>query len=268
MREKTRNNFPASAVCMAFINEIPKDEHLDTTQGKPIQISGLLYYSSAHMLYPVFSRDMIHKLRDTSDRYFSEFRNYITSFEGVIGRSSDVQIMEEYLPHARVKIAYDFMIQTNNTAYSTSVPLDTNMELEVRKATNDDLQELIAIEAAYQKEEVLTPIHEFNLAVCRANQQFALLHVPVYVALYKDKIIARAQINGSGSTYEQIGGVFVYPEFRRLHAGSAVMAALMNDIHKRGKIPCLYVKKTNIPAIQLYKKLGFSTVDDFSIIYQ
>lgn len=267
MSEKTKNGFSASAACMALINAISGEEYPDTSEEKTIHVSGLLYYSSTHVLYPVFSHNIIHKLRKMSDQFFFEINNYSTLLEGVIGRSCDVQILEEYLPNTRITLLYDFMTHTTTEYDDTDVSLYSNLELEVRKATNDDLQELVAIEAAYQKEEVLTPIHQFNLAVCKANQQFALLHVPVYVALYKNKIIARAQINGTGSMYEQIGGVFVQPQYRRLHAGTAVMAALMSDIYKRGKIPCLYVKKTNIPAIRLYKKLGFSTIDEFSILY-
>lgn len=253
---------------MALINEIKNDACSDIFSGTNMHICGILYYSTAHMLYPVFSHDMVNKLGDTSNRLLREIQNFSNSIEGVIGRSSDVHTLDRYIPQARVILAYDFMIHTDSGIQETNMSLDTDVQLEVRRATIDDLQELTAIEAAYQKEEVLTPIHEFNLALCRANQKFALLHVPVYVALYQHKIVARAQINGIGSKYEQIGGVFVKSDFRRLHAGSAVMVALMNDIRSRGKVPCLYVKKTNIPAIQLYKKLGFSTLDGFSIVYQ
>lgn len=59
-----------------------------------------------------------------------------------------------------------------------------------------------------------------------------------------------------------ITNVAVHPDFRRKHIGSAVVEVLMTESRQRAGIKTftLEARKSNIPAIELYKKFGFSEV--------
>lgn len=265
-REVSNERLLYSILCKALVSDKYKFKQMKKSRrpGKPM--SALIYYSGTRTIYPVFHENSTDENTVVTLPLINEILKKDNNPQGVMGKRQDVEKIIAYLPNSRVKIYYDYMVFENNTG-ALSVLKNQHDQFVVRRATQSDLQELVDIEAEYQKEEVLTPIHEFNLSACRANQYYTLMHQPVYVVQYGGKIIARAQVNGAGKRYEQIGGVFVIPEFRNMHAGCAVMTALMEEIISRGNKPCLYVKKNNDPAQKLYKKLGFSIKDEFTIQY-
>lgn len=137
----------------------------------------------------------------------------------------------------------------------------------IRRAGASDLEALIPIAEAYEKAEVLTRLHVFDAAACRASQARSLSRLVVFVALIGGRIVARAQTNARGIGCDQVGGVFVEPEFRRRGLGRAVVSALVEDIAARGKAASLFVKKANGEARELYLSLGFATVRDYTVAY-
>ncbi|MEM3014239.1 MAG: GNAT family N-acetyltransferase [Candidatus Bathyarchaeia archaeon] len=54
-----------------------------------------------------------------------------------------------------------------------------------------------------------------------------------------------------------IRGVFTIPSLRNRGLASSVCSALIDELIKSGKTPMLWVSKDNLPALKLYKKLGF-----------
>ncbi|MGC9209332.1 MAG: GNAT family N-acetyltransferase [Nitrososphaeria archaeon] len=54
-----------------------------------------------------------------------------------------------------------------------------------------------------------------------------------------------------------IGGVVTREEFRNRGFATSVVSKLAYYIIKGGKIASLYVREDNIPAIRVYKKIGF-----------
>lgn len=136
-----------------------------------------------------------------------------------------------------------------------------------RPATASDLDSLYPLAAAYEKSEVMTPIHVFDPSACRNSQARSLSMHLVYVAIVRGRIVARAQTNARGWSTDQIGGVYVEPEYRGLGLGRGVVCALISDIASSNRRISLFVKKSNVVAQSLYKNIGFSRVTDYRVSY-
>jgi predicted GNAT family acetyltransferase len=54
-----------------------------------------------------------------------------------------------------------------------------------------------------------------------------------------------------------IRGVFTIPTSRSHGLATSVCSALVQELIKLGKVPTLWVSKDNLPALKVYKKLGF-----------
>jgi len=138
---------------------------------------------------------------------------------------------------------------------------------EYRRATMEDLDALYPLAAAYEKSEVMTAMHAFDPAACRATQAKNLKTQLVYLATVHGRVVARAQTNARGWVFDQIGGIFVDPEFRGLGLGRGVVDALVSDLAVRGRGVSLFVKKINSVARSLYLSMGFCISRDYRVSY-
>ena len=139
--------------------------------------------------------------------------------------------------------------------------------VEYRRAAIADLDALFPLAANYERTEVMTELHTFDPSLCRAIQRRSLERHIVYLASVGNRVVARAQTNAHGWTFDQIGGVYVDPEFRGLGIGRGVVSALLDDITGKGRGATLFVKKSNDIARSLYHTLGFSMIRDYRISY-
>ncbi len=185
--------------------------------------------------------------------------------EAAIGLSSHVALLERAFGwNPSLRIAYDMMALESGAPPPVSEPLPG---LVIREASAADLEALMPLAMAYDQDEVLTPLHQFNYDACKAGQVRSLSRYRVFVAVLGGHIVGRAQTNATGYAWEQLGGIYVEPEKRGLGIASIVVGALVSKILEAGKRPCLFVKKSNAPARRVYEKLGFSVLDDFSVDY-
>lgn len=136
-----------------------------------------------------------------------------------------------------------------------------------RRATIDDLEELSVLAGLYDREEVLTYLHRFDPAASKAGQLRSLKTQVVYLVRWKGRVIARAQTNARAWTRDQLGGIYVLPEFRGLGVGRAVVQALIEDRLAEGRGLCLFVKEANAPALGLYRSLGFTHESPYRVDY-
>lgn len=163
-----------------------------------------------------------------------------------------------------VSVEYDSMLLP---ASSIRPGIPPSSSVTLRRAGLGDLDALMPIAEAYERAEVLTRLHVFDPAACRASQAKALSKLTVWVAILDGKIAGRAQTNAKGLFCDQLGGVFVAPEHRGKGLGRAVVAALAADIASRGKSATLFVKKRNAAARSLYLSLGFAVERDYTVAY-
>ncbi|MDP3179716.1 MAG: GNAT family N-acetyltransferase [Spirochaetaceae bacterium] len=140
-------------------------------------------------------------------------------------------------------------------------------EILVRMSRLSDLDAIFPLQEAYEREEVLTQVHEFQPAACRAALASAIERQLVLVALRDGRIVAKAGMNARGFGVDQVGGVFTEPELRGRGIARELMIALLAEIEGQGKRAVLFVKPANAPAISLYRSLGFAEIGDFKADY-
>ena len=193
-------------------------------------------------------------------------RNYRPA--ACLGATDHVEALEAALGwQPELEVDYDAMFLSPADWKPGQSGMASSGPAEFRRATLADLDGLCPIAAEYERVEVITRLHVFDPQSCRAAQARSLARQLVYLATVSGRIVARAQTNARGWSHDQVGGVFVEPEFRGIGIGRGVMDALMADIASRGRTASLFVKKTNAVARSLYLSMGFTKARDYRISY-
>lgn len=127
---------------------------------------------------------------------------------------------------------------------------------------------LFPLQRGYELEEVMLDPGTFNRRVCRANLERLLVRHHVFAALNVDGIpLAKANTNALGITCDQVGGVYTLPDQRGRGLAFMVMTELLRDIFFRRRKACLFVKRDNRTAVDLYRRCGFYPRGEFVIFY-
>jgi len=189
------------------------------------------------------------------------------------GPASDVERFEAAAGlEPLVRVGYALMALPATRASGVAQRVGSGGPFSVRRAAAADLDALYPLQEAYEREEVLTPIHELNPAACRAALARSLEQQLVYVAEEPDgrggsRIVAKAGTNARGFRVDQVGGVYTLPERRGRGAARALMAALLGEAGASGRDVALFVKSRNAPALGLYRGLGFEELCGYRADY-
>ncbi|MDR2343467.1 MAG: GNAT family N-acetyltransferase, partial [Spirochaetaceae bacterium] len=97
--------------------------------------------------------------------------------------------------------------------------------ITLRLAERSDLDALLPLQAAYEKEEVLPAGSIFNIRGCRYNLERIIAEEKMLVAMIDKRIAARINTNAESYSRCQIGGVYVLPEYRGRGIASCITAA-------------------------------------------
>jgi ribosomal protein S18 acetylase RimI-like enzyme len=227
-------------------------------------IAGAVLCHPSRLVFPVFPEG-----RD-GDRGLALLASSFAP-ASVIGMTPDVARYESALGLApRASVAYRLMTRPDaaiSPAVPRAAPAPVYPGLSVRRAALADLDALLYLQEAYEREEVLTPIHEFNRAACRASLVRALERQIVFAAEEDGILVGKAGTNARGFGVDQVGGVYTLPERRGRGVARVLMAALLAEFESSGKKPALFVKPTNAPARALYRNLGFEDIGDYRADY-
>jgi len=80
------------------------------------------------------------------------------------------------------------------------------------------------------------------------------------------KIISKANTHGISKNYFQIGGVGTLEKYRNQGYAKQVVSKICDYYFAKGiKYGLLFTANNNLPALKLYKKIGFEPVDEFAI---
>jgi ribosomal protein S18 acetylase RimI-like enzyme len=139
--------------------------------------------------------------------------------------------------------------------------------LVLREPVSQDMDELFALHAGYQKEEVLTSRSVFNPAACRLTIEQIVRDEQVLVAELNSRLVGKVHTNALSFSRAQIGGVYVVPQYRRHGIGRYMVASFARYIRSAGMIPHLFVKKHNTTARSLYSRIGFRMIGSYRISY-
>jgi len=119
----------------------------------------------------------------------------------------------------------------------------------------------------YEIEEVLPKADMFNEDISKKLLSMTLKNQITVVAEKSGKIVAKANTNGEGFIYYQVGGVYTLPEYRNIGISTALVSYLIESIFSMEMKVSLFVKENNQAALKVYKKLGFNKIEDFQITY-
>jgi uncharacterized protein len=223
-------------------------------------LAGAVLCHPSRLVFPVFPRE--------GPEGDGDLALLCSSFSpaSIIGMAGDVARYEAALGLApRASVPYRLM--TLPKGLRATLPVRPRAGLSVRRATLDDLDALTPLQEAYEREEVLTPIHSFNGPACRASLARALERQLMYAAEEGGVIVGKAGTNARGFRVDQIGGVYTLPSRRGRGVAAALMAALLAEILAQGRRPALFAKPANAPAQALYMRLGFENIGDYRADY-
>jgi hypothetical protein len=74
----------------------------------------------------------------------------------------------------------------------------------------------------------------------------------------------RASVSAVTPDAAQVSGVYTPPERRRRGHARRALAELCARLYERSRVVCLFVNDFNLPAIALYRKLGFAPLADWA----
>jgi len=184
------------------------------------------------------------------------------------GRKADVLIMEAGMEKlgfpASEKIDFDLMcIDRQPSGFAFAGPAG----LVLRKPESADIDELAVLQAAYEKEEVLSGGRELNPAVSRMHMERIFAEEQMLVAELGGRLIGKINTNAVTFTRYQVGGVYVHPDYRGLGIARRMAGEFIAGLVAQGRGISLFVKKTNPAARMVYQNIGFEIVDSYRINY-
>ena len=251
------------SACARFINRNSFKDPVWALYGKRGGPAGLLI-SSRSTLIPVFcARKDIPAPRFLGGLFF---KKKIHSLQGL---KEEVLILENTIEKTGKKISdvidYDLMSLDNQPSLRrySSGPSD----LILRAPQLTDIDEIAALQAAYEREEVIPAGSVFSPASSRINAINIISGKQILAAQFNGKIIGKININAVSFTRYQIGGVYVHPDYRGLGIASRMTAEFTGSLISQGRGVTLFVKKSNIAAKRLYAGLGFTVKGDYRITY-
>lgn len=181
----------------------------------------------------------------------------------IMGRSDDVEVLSGIVRH-RLRARVDYLIMRQEQGRVAGSPA---ANLVLRRAQMADLESLMPLQRGYELEEVLLGGEQFDYAGARAQLRATLKGELTSLAMLDGRVVAKASTNATGVGVAQIGGVYTVPELRGRGIAQAVVGHLCDRIRDSGRIPTLFVKTGNVPAIRAYQNLGFSTEGPYRIMY-
>ena len=139
--------------------------------------------------------------------------------------------------------------------------VDTLFQIYITKMTVEDIEDVVKIEAASYGEHHWAKSSFYD----EMNNNLA----KYYCAKTSD-----GQLTAYAGTWNiidetHITTIAVNPEFRRRHIGEALITRILEDCYSsKIKYLTLEVRESNTPAIELYKKYGFSSLGTRKGYYQ
>jgi predicted GNAT family acetyltransferase len=146
-------------------------------------------------------------------------------------------------------------------------PVKTPDGLSFRRAERRDIDELLPLQAAYEKEEVLPTGAIFDIRTCRYGIERIIEKEKNLLALMDGRIVAKINTNAKSYSRYQIGGVYVLPEYRRQGVASSLTAVFSSLLLTESKGLNLFVDNENIAARKVYARCGFIDLAGYKIVY-
>jgi len=244
-------------------------EHILYQWGSDDSIQALWYRNIYGLSLPILSTDAQPPCPPEARGLFA-----------VVGRTRDAQPFFTWCGQPRIHWRYLSMNMPAPTAQGnvishalSQVPDFSKTEGEswqnvlLRPARTSDLEALMPLQCAYEVEEVLIPGTPLRTDGVRMGLLQSIKLGQIVIAESGGKPVAKAGINATGIRWAQIGGVYTLPAWRKHGVASVLMNFLVRSMFNSGWGLTLFVKTGNAAAIRVYRKLGFSGDEPFSVAY-
>jgi predicted GNAT family acetyltransferase len=242
--------------CIIIIN---KDNY-------PSPIREAIMFTQYGLILPVLESNGLHQGHPSLAGIMHFLGDYLKKLHSVMGIQENVTVMEKLIRQkAAERVDYFLMTLSPYELQKPDISVIPNMI--IRRARLHDAEHLYPLQKQYELEEVFLNPVRFKPDNCLAHLKRNLRSEIIYVAEINGVAAAKAGTNAQGFTVDQIGGVFTQKKFRNRGIGLAIVTRLLKDIFKKKKLASLFVKKSNTPAITLYRKLGFTIRENFRINY-
>lgn len=232
---------------------ITKNSKIDSCD----EILGVFYFNGTFLhCFPNLTQEMLYLLRI----FFSDKK--IKSINGE--KSTTEKLISIFQQKPYQKNFYKLMILEKSASQPPQKPEENK---KICRCTEDDIEHLFNLQKNYVLEEVAPnskKVSDLEIKIALRN----ILKNQLVFAIFDDKIaISKANSNAIGWNFVQLGGIYTNPLYRKKYYAWTLIKILCDKIQANNKKICLFVNEKNLPAINLYKNLGFFEANSFEIAY-
>ena len=192
--------------------------------------------------------------KDGTDFFLEVIRNLSENSDSTFPKKFNVKQINDYklmvLPHQQ--------FQQSQKLYNDDF---------IMRCTENDMENLFEIERNYLQDEVAVRGQKVSDAEVSMRLRQILKNQLYFALISDDRIVSKAYTNAIGKNWIQIGGVYTLFQFRQNGYAALTVSTLCKRILQAHKNISLFVKTKNLPAQQLYKKIGFTFHSDYKIVY-
>ena len=192
--------------------------------------------------------------KDGTDFFLEVIRNLSENPDSTFTKKFNVKQINDYklmvLPHQQ--------FQDSQKLYNDDF---------IMRCTENDMENLFEIERNYLQDEVAVRGQKVSDAEVSLRLRQILKNQLYFALISDDRIVSKAYTNAIGKNWIQIGGVYTLFQFRQNGYAALTVSTLCKRILQAHKNISLFVKTKNLPAQQLYQKIGFTFHSDYKIVY-
>ena len=219
--------------------------------------------------------------KDGTDFFLEVIRNLSENPDSTFTKKFNVKQINDYklmvLPHQQFQQSQNQSNHQNNQSLQ-SEPLKYSSNLKssaqnldnddfIMRCTENDMENLFEIERNYLQDEVAVRGQKVSDAEVSMRLRQILKNQLYFALISDDRIVSKAYTNAIGKNWIQIGGVYTLFQFRQNGYAALTVSTLCKRILQAHKNISLFVKTKNLPAQQLYQKIGFTFHSDYKIVY-
>ena len=192
--------------------------------------------------------------KDGTDFFLEVIRNLSENPDSTFTKKFNIKQINDYklmvLPHQQ--------FQDSQKLYNDDF---------IMRCTENDMENLFEIEKNYLQDEVAVRGQKVSDAEVSMRLRQILKNQLYFALISDDRIVSKAYTNAIGKNWIQIGGVYTLFQFRKNGYAALTVSTLCKRILQAHKNISLFVKTKNLPAQQLYQKIGFTFHSDYKIVY-
>ncbi len=167
----------------------------------------------------------------------------------------EARMVEELLTAMGREMGYLKMVEDEVMLVLARASFRPRRERKLRYAVVDDLDQVAALEEGLQRE-LLGP-DTWRKAAVRRYASELIQHHHTVISLEDGQAVAKADLDVRTNEVASLGGVFTLPGFRGRGYAASACSLLCGDILAAGTDITLNTDARNVPALALYRSLGF-----------